>query len=174
MPDVLYESPPSTSPPTSRLAADASAPTGESAARRLAHALSASATLDAVHHRRLDEAAPLAPLAARRSQRLASQRPSARAAAHETLTKGSRLVTNFLRAAEATCMRGAPSSTLGVYPRRHPYAADNQQWGLNCSCLLKPAPFFWDESGLTDDAARSKLWTRGRVPTESCRCVHCK
>ena len=85
----------------------------------------------------------------------------------------SRLATNFLRAVDEGCLQGAATSVLGHYPARHPYAADDK-WGLNCSCLLTPPSFFWCAGQrCTGEAARMKLWTRGRVPTEACRCLHC-
>jgi len=112
----------------------------------------------------------------------------------------SRLATNFLRAVDEGCMRGVTTSTLGHYPRSHPYAADDK-WGLNCSCLLVAPKFSWcgapdsprwdlPRSASSEDlntwsrshhskhacsgmAARTKLWTRGRVPTDTCRCLHC-
>jgi len=85
----------------------------------------------------------------------------------------SRLATNFLRSADEACMRGAETSQLGHYPSRHPYAGDDK-WGLNCSCLLTPPKFFWCAGhACTGPKARTQLWTRGRVPTETCRCLHC-
>ena len=85
----------------------------------------------------------------------------------------SRLATNLLRSADEACMRGAETSQLGNYPLRHPYAGDDK-WGLNCSCLLTPPKFFWCAGhACTGPKARTQLWTRGRVPTETCRCLHC-
>ena len=85
----------------------------------------------------------------------------------------SRLATNFLRAADEACMRGAQTSILGHYPSRHPYAADDK-WALNCSCLLAPPKFFWCAGHhCTGPTLRTKLWVRGHVPTDTCRCLHC-
>ena len=85
----------------------------------------------------------------------------------------SRLATNLLRSADEACMRGAETSQLGNYPLRHPSAGDDK-WGLNCSCLLTPPKFFWCAGhACTGPKARTQLWTRGRVPTETCRCLHC-
>ena len=96
----------------------------------------------------------------------------------------SRLASNLLRAADEGCLRGLSTASVGIYARRHPYANDDK-WGLNCSCLREPPIFFWGpmlrhkrESGTAGAAAatafiRAKLWTRGRVPTEVCRCLHC-
>ena len=85
----------------------------------------------------------------------------------------SRLATNFLRAADEACMRGAETSLLGHYPSRHPYAADDK-WALNCSCLLAPPKFFWCAGHhCTGPTLRTKLWVRGNVPTDTCRCLHC-
>jgi hypothetical protein len=84
----------------------------------------------------------------------------------------SRLASNFLRAASESCLHGASTSMLGIYPKAHPYAADDH-WGLNCSCLLNPPRFWWGPQTGHSAASRAKLWTRGRVPTETCRCLHC-
>ena len=85
----------------------------------------------------------------------------------------SRLATNFLRAADEACLRGAETSLLGHYPSRHPYAADDK-WGLNCSCLIAPPKFFWCAGHhCTGPTLRTKLWVRGHVPTDTCRCLHC-
>ena len=87
-------------------------------------------------------------------------------------TRGSRLATNFLRAAETGCLRGAATPVTGVYPLSHKYSKDDK-WGLNCSCTEAPPRFFWGPTHASSAAARAKLWTRGRVPTEVCRCLHC-
>lgn len=84
----------------------------------------------------------------------------------------SRLVSNLLRAAETGCLMGTPTPTTGVYPPWHKYAGDDR-WGLNCSCTQKAPTFFWGPKQSGSHANRAKLWTRGRVPTEVCRCLHC-
>ena len=85
----------------------------------------------------------------------------------------SRLVANLLRAAHAGCVLGAATPMTGVYPRNHKYAGDDK-WGLNCSCTQAPPRFFWGgASTLYGKGARAKLWSRGKVPTEVCRCLHC-
>ena len=84
----------------------------------------------------------------------------------------SRLASNLLRAAHAGCLVGAATPHTGTYPRWHKYA-DDDHWGLNCSCTMRPPPFFLGPPDMSAAAARDRLWTRGRVPTEVCRCLHC-
>ena len=84
----------------------------------------------------------------------------------------SRLVTNLLRAAESGCLLGTPTSATDIYPRWHKYASDDR-WGVNCSCTASAPTFFWGPKQSGSHANRAKLWTRGRVPTEVCRCLHC-
>lgn len=114
-----------------------------------------------------------------------AQQLKGRSAQHNTGGHGhshgatSRLATNLLLAAYSGCVRGVETSTTGVYPPEHPYARDDR-WGLNCSCTLAPPRFFHGggphgsaHQHALSTAARNKLWTRGRVPTEVCRCLHC-
>jgi hypothetical protein len=100
---------------------------------------------------------PPAEVLARRARML-------RHVADVTYGPGSRVASNFLRAADEGCLRGITTPTLGIYPHTHKYAADDK-WGLNCSCVRQPPSFFW--------ASEQTKWTRGDVPTEVCRCLHC-
>ena len=84
----------------------------------------------------------------------------------------SRLASNLLRAADSGCLRGTATPITGIYPRSHKYAADDK-WGLNCSCTETPPRFFWGANHASGASTRSSLWTRGKVPTEVCRCLHC-
>ena len=83
----------------------------------------------------------------------------------------SRLATNLLRAADSGCLQGLATAVSGIYPQWHKYAADDK-WGLNCSCTVNPPRFYWGPK-LAPHQARTRLWTRGKVPTEVCRCLHC-
>ena len=84
----------------------------------------------------------------------------------------SRAASNLLVAAHEGCLVGTKTQVTGVYPSTHKYAADDR-WGLNCSCTKAPPRFFWGPPHSASLAVRQKLWTRGRVPTEVCRCLHC-
>ncbi len=126
---------------------------------------------------RLRAIAP-AEVAARRARMLRHVADVIYTRSHGGSPRAHRLGSNLLRAASDGCLRGAATPTLGIYPHTHPYAADDK-WGLNCSCLRAPPHFFWGPAAHGAGAAAaaaaraSKLWTRGKVPTDVCRCLHC-
>jgi hypothetical protein len=103
-------------------------------------------------------------------------RAAARTERHALSHAPTRLASNALRAAEAGCMRGAPTPTTGLYPMWHKYA-DDDKWGLNCSCTTAAPKFWWGPKATRAGSGRGRpsetLWTRGKVPTEVCRCLHC-